>query len=184
MANELFFAHIQGSALVQLTNGQRILIGYAGGNGHPYTSIGKVLVNNHQLDSKKISMQSIRAWLLQHPQQITTLLNHNASFVFFKILPDHHPLGTQRVPLTPERSLAVDTRYLPLGAPLWLSTTIPIEKMQTKPFQHLVIAQDTGSAIQGIVRGDIYWGTGKKAEFIAGHMQQPGQYWILLPANN
>jgi len=179
---DVFFAQVQGSALVQLTNGHRIAIGYAGGNGHPYTSIGKVLVQANAIDQKNISMQTIRQWLTQHPGDAINLLNHNASFVFFKILPDHNPLGTQRVPLTPERSLAVDTHYLPLGVPVWLSTSIPQPGTQhVQPLQRLLIAQDTGGAIQGVVRGDIYWGAGKKAEFIAGHMQQPGKYWVLLP---
>lgn len=178
---DLFFAQVQGSVMVQLTNGERIVLGYAGGNGHPYTSIGKILVANKQIEQKKISMQSIRKWLARHPAESVKLLNHNASFVFFKILPDHNPLGTQRVPLTPERSLAVDTQYLALGTPIWLSTSIPASTKSPIALHRLLIAQDTGGAIQGIVRGDIYWGAGKKAEFIAGHMQQPGQYWVFLP---
>ncbi len=178
---DLFFAQVQGSALVQLTNGQRIAIGYAGGNGHPYTSIGKVLVAKKAIEQQNVSMQSIRRWLTEHPHEALNLLNQNASFVFFKILPDHNPLGTQRVPLTPGRSLAVDTRYLPLGTPVWLSSSIPLSANKTVALQRLLIAQDTGGAIQGIVRGDVYWGAGIKAEFIAGHMQQTGQYWVLLP---
>jgi membrane-bound lytic murein transglycosylase A len=126
-------------------------------------------------------MQSIRAWLIQHPQQAQALLNENASYVFFQILKTSSPLGTQKVPLTPGRSLAVDNRYIPFGAPLWLNTHRPDVKAQSVPLQRLLIAQDTGGAIKGAVRGDVYLGAGEEAAFIAGHMNSVGEYWILLP---
>ena len=110
-------------------------------------------------------------------------MDQNASFVFFKKLKTRSPLGTQRVPLTPRRSLAVDQRFIPLGVPLWVKTTYPNPKNPNEnlPFRHLMIAQDTGGAIRGIIRGDIYWGSGKDATYIAGHMKNAGRFWILLP---
>ncbi len=171
---ELFFAQIQGSAIVELTNHQRFIISYAANNGHRYTAIGKILRDEYGIPKEQISMQTIKYWLRQHPAKINTILNRNASYVFFKVLHNDDPLGAERIPLLPERSLAVDLHYIPLGAPLWLNTTAP-------NMQRLMIAQDTGGAIKGVVRGDVYWGTGDKAEYYAGHMQSPGQYWILLP---
>jgi membrane-bound lytic murein transglycosylase A len=179
---DVFFAHIQGSAMVQLTNQEKLLIGYAGNNGHPYTSIGKILIANHAIPKKAISMQTIRTWLAQHPEQVNTILNQNAAYVFFNILKDGQVLGTEHVPLTPKRSLAVDTHYIPLGAPVWLNTTLPSHnQIAKKPFQKLLIAQDTGAAIKGIVRGDIFWGEGNEAAYIAGQMHSQGEYWLLLP---
>lgn len=179
-AADVFFAQIQGSALVELPDHQQRLIGYAGDNGRVYTPIGKVLIDNKAIPRNEMSMQTIRAWLAQHPLQINTILNNNASYVFFKLLTTNAPLGTQHVPLTPQRSLAVDTRYIPLGAPLWLDTLLP-PTADKIAYQRLVIAQDTGGAIRGMIRGDIYWGAGDRAAFTAGHMNSPGQYWILLP---
>lgn len=171
---ELFFAQIQGSAIVELTNHQRFIISYAANNGHRYTAIGKILRDEYGIPKEQISMQTIKHWLKQHPQQSQAIMNRNASYVFFKILHSDDPYGAERVPLLAERSLAVDLRYIPLGAPLWLNTEAPA-------MQKLMIAQDTGGAIKGIVRGDVYWGTGNKAEYYAGHMQSNGQAWILLP---
>lgn len=177
---DVFFLQIQGSGIMQLQNGKKILIGYAGNNGQPYSSIGKFLVKYKDLDSEQISLQSIRTWLNQHPDQINTLLDQNPSYVFFKKLPNQVPLGTEQVPLTPQRSLAIDSTYLPLGIPLWLDTTLDSEKNKIL-FQHLLIAQDTGSGTKGVVSGDIYWGSGMDAENIAGHLKSRGRYWVLLP---
>jgi membrane-bound lytic murein transglycosylase A len=178
---DVFFAQIQGSAVVQLPRHQ-IVLGYASGNGQPYTAIGKVLTKDYLLKKTEISMQSIRAWLSAHPKQINTVLNKNANYVFFRILKGKEPLGSQQIPLTPERSLAVDTRFIALGTPIWLVTSIPNKKNNEKiPFQHLLVAQDTGGDIKGVVRGDIYWGAGERAAYIAGHMASPGEYWVLLP---
>jgi membrane-bound lytic murein transglycosylase A len=182
---DLYFAHVQGSALVQLPDGKRMVIGYAGNNGRKYTSIGKILVDHHGLPKSDVSMQSIRAWLVLHPKQMDSIFNQNESYVFFKILADHQVLGTEKVPLTPERSLAIDNSYIPFGAPLWLTTKVPDKTYHLdgaiKNLRRLVIAQDTGGAIKGVLRGDIYWGAGEKAAYIAGHMNSPGQYWLLLP---
>lgn len=181
---DVYFSQVQGSAIIELPNKKRFMIGYAGSNGRMYTAIGKILVANNELSIENVSMQSIRAWLIQHPKQINQLLNQNTSYVFFQILKDQLPLGTESVALTKERSLAVDNRYIPFGAPIWLNTHIPNyqSKISSIPFQSLLIAQDTGGAIKGVVRGDVYLGSGNKAEYIAGHMNSIGEYWILLPS--
>lgn len=182
---DLFFAQVQGSAIVELPNHEKFLIGYAGDNGYSYTAIGKILIQQHDLNPNGISMQSIRAWLQDHPDQVMSILNRDASYVFFKTLKNNNPLGTEHVELTDGRSLAVDTHFIPLGAPLWIDTEIPQKDNPDlrKPFQHLLIAQDTGGAIKGIIRGDIYFGAGDEATFLAGHMNNRGKYWILLPKN-
>lgn len=182
---DLFFAQIQGSAIVELPNKQRFLLGYASGNGQPYTSIGKLLVDRGAIVKEQVSMRTIKTWLKQHPQQKHALLNQNASYVFFHPLSQEAPTGTERVNLTPGHSLAVDTRFIPLGAPLWLDTTVPAKKSGVfKPYRHIVIAQDTGGAINGIIRGDVYWGAGERAAFYAGEMKSSGEYFIFLPRKN
>lgn len=180
---DVFFAQIQGSVIVELPNHKQILLGYAADNGKPYTSIGKALVANGAFSKASVSMQAIRNWLLKHPDQAIPTLNNDPSYVFFKLLTGTSPLGTEQVPLTPERSLAVDMRYIPLGTPVWLDTTIPQNSNSVKlmPYRHLLIAQDTGGAIKGVIRGDIYWGAGESAAENAGHMKASGQYWLLFP---
>lgn len=180
---DVFFAQIQGSAIIQYPNGQQAVINYATDNGRPYTAIGKVLIANKSLTKQEISMQTIRAWLMQHPDQINSILNQNASYVFFKLIANKDPLGSEQTSLSAGRSLAVDPQFIPLGAPIWMSTVIPqnTNKNALIPYRHLLIAQDTGGAIKGIVRGDIYWGAGENAAFMAGNMKSPGYYWILLP---
>lgn len=171
---DVAFAQIQGSAMVQLPDQSQFLIGYECANGRTYTAIGKVLLKSGALTPGHSSMQDIRAWLNQHPEQITATLNQNAAYVFFRVLPNQEPLGSQQTPLTPQRSLAVDRKYIPLGVPVWLD-------LASDSFQHLMIAQDVGGAIKGIIRGDVYWGGGETAELIAGHMKSQGSYWLLLP---
>ncbi len=178
---DIFFAQIQGSAVVELSNHEKFLIGYAGDNGRPYTAIGKVLLAKGYLEKNAVSMESIRAWLNTHPDQVKAILNQNASYVFFNIIKNGEALGTQHVPLTSRRSLAVDTHYIPLGVPVWLNTTLPRKLPGNDFFQQLLIAQDTGGAIKGIVRGDVFWGEGEEAAYTAGYMKSRGQYWILLP---
>ena len=180
---DLYFAQIQGSVVIELRDKRTLLLSYAGNNGYAYVSIGKWLVDHHEMARKIISMQTIRQWLKQHPDRIMFILNQNPSYVFFTLAKNGEPLGTQNVPLTPQRSLAVDMRYIPLGAPVWLNTSVPDAATQsTLPFRQLLIAQDSGGAIKGVVRGDVYWGFGEQAEYNAGHMQSRGQYWLLLPA--
>lgn len=174
---DLFFLHIQGSGMLKLPKGESVLVGYNGANGQPYYPIGHWFVDRHIFTPEKISMQVMRTWLRQHPQSIAPLLNRNAAYVFFKKLALKAPLGTEQVPLTSEYSLAVDTHFIPLGLPLWLYTRLPNQQV----FAHLMIAQDTGGAIKGAIRGDIYFGSGKRAEHIAGTMKSSGQYWALVP---
>jgi len=180
---DLFFAQIQGSAKVVFANGESVLLGYAGDNGHTYFPIGRVLVEKYGIDKNTISMQSIRNWLYGHPNQAESVLNSNPSYVFFRILRQSDPVGTEDVMLTPRRSLAIDTAYLPLGAPIWVNTAIPydIATHTYQRYRHLLIAQDTGGAIKGPIRADIYWGSGREANFLAGNMKSPGEYWVLLP---
>lgn len=183
---ERFFMQIQGSGSVLLSNGKTLLLGYAGQTGHRYYPIGRYLVQSGKIPVTQISMQTIRQWLQQHPNQAEHVMNMNPSFVFFKKLTTREPIGAEGIPLTPRRSLAIDPQIIPLGLPLWLNTYLPAlnrdhSKGQDEPFDRLMIAQDTGGAIQGPIRGDVFWGTGKRARWMAGHMQSTGCYWILLP---
>lgn len=179
---DVFFAQIQGSAIIDFPDHQQLLIGYDADNGHQYTAIGKVLLENHYLSKQDVSLQSIRTWLLQHPNQINDILNQDKSYVFFRVIGSGGPTGKEGIPLTPRGSLAIDNNYIPLGVPIWLNTNIPqMNNDQFSPFNQLLIAQDVGGAIKGIVRGDVYWGSGDEAAYIAGHMKSKGKYWMLLP---
>jgi membrane-bound lytic murein transglycosylase A len=188
---EAFFLQIQGSGRVRLPDGETIRIGYADQNGHPYASIGRYLVEQGELTVDQASMQGIQAWARANPARVATLLNQNPSFVFFRELPlgDRTrengneasyvgPIGALGVPLAAERSIAVDRRYVPLGAPVYLATTWPNSET---PLERLMIAQDTGGAIRGPVRADFFWGTGREAGRLAGRMRQDGRMWVLLP---
>ncbi len=177
---ELFFLQVQGSGRVALSDGRRVRVGYADQNGHPYQSIGRWLVEQGELKLEQASMQGIQAWARANPKRVSELLNANPSFVFFRELPDNGggPLGALGVPLTPGRSIAVDPRAIPLGAPVFLSTTQPLSE---QPMQRLVMAQDTGGAIKGAVRADFFWGFGAEAGAQAGRMRQKGEMWVLLP---
>lgn len=177
---ELFFLQIQGSGRIKLENGETLRVGYADQNGHPYRSIGKWLVDNGELTLDKASMQGIKDWGRRNPDRLPALLNANPSYVFFRDLSSQTagPIGALGVPLTPERSIAVDPRVIPLGAPVWLSTTRP---NSSEPLNRLVMAQDTGGAIRGNVRADFFWGFGDEAGKLAGAMKQKGRMWVLLP---
>jgi membrane-bound lytic murein transglycosylase A len=177
---ELFFLQVQGSGQIRLDTGERVRVGYGDQNGHPYRSIGRYLIDRGELTIEQASMQGIKAWAQQNPDKLAAVLNHNSSYVFFRELAANlpGPLGALGVPVTAGRSLAVDPRYVPLGAPVYLATTWP---NSTRPLQRLMQAQDTGSAIRGAVRGDYYWGYGEQAGVQAGRMQQRGRMWVLLP---
>ncbi|MDR3391094.1 MAG: murein transglycosylase A [Sulfuriferula sp.] len=177
---EAFFLQIQGSGRVQLPDGSMMRVGYADQNGYPYRSIGRVLVDRGELSMDQVSMQGIKAWGKKHPDKLAELLAQNPSFVFFKVLPDANggPLGALGVPLVDGRSIAVDTRAIPLGVPVWLATTEP---SSTVAMNRLVLAQDTGGAIRGNVRADFFWGFGDAAGKQAGMMKQTGRMWVLLP---
>ncbi len=179
-----FFLEIQGSGQLRLPDGETVRVGYADQNGQPYRAIGRDLVEFGALTKEQVSMQAIREWLAAHPDQAPAIMARNRSFVFFRELPAQAqaagPLGAQNVPLTPGRSLAVDRKYLPLGAPVWLDATVPHPKGEV-PLRRLLVAQDTGGAIRGPVRGDVFWGAGPEAEHLAGHMKHEGRLFVLLP---
>lgn len=179
-AVDAFFLHIQGSGRIVLPDGATILVGYAAANGHPYTAIGGELVARGELAREAVTMQSIRDWLAAHPAEAKAVMGLNASFIFFRELEGDGPLGTQGVVLTPGRSLAVDTRFVPLGTPVWIDTVDPIA-LET-PLRRLMVAQDTGGAIRGPLRGDVFWGNGDAAAARAGRMQSEARLFVLLPA--
>ncbi len=177
---DLFFLQIQGSGRIELEDGKRVKIGYAEQNGHPYASIGKKLVDMGELKLEEASMQGIKNWAEKNPERLAVLLGHNPSYVFFRELPDtlSGPLGALGVPLTNEYSIAVDPRSIPLGVPVFLSTTQP---NKPEALNRLVFAQDTGGAIKGAVRADFFWGFGELAGIKAGSMKQSGRLWVLFP---
>jgi membrane-bound lytic murein transglycosylase A len=179
---DAFFLEIQGSGRVTLPSGETIRIGYSDQNGYPYRSIGKYLVDQGILTVEQATTQGLRQWLLTNPDRMQQVLNANPSYVFFredKVLdPSQGPKGALGLPLTPLRSVAVDPRYIPLGAPVFLSTTYPASDA---PLQRLVLAQDTGGAINGAIRADFFWGMGPDAGESAGKMRQQGRLWLLWP---
>jgi membrane-bound lytic murein transglycosylase A len=177
---DLFFLQIQGSGIVQLESGAQIPVGYADQNGHSYQSIGRLLIERGELTPDKASMQGIKDWARNNLDKLPELLNSNPSYVFFRELPAGlpGPIGALGVPILAERSLAIDPKHIPLGAPLFLSTTYPNSE---KPLKRMMIAQDTGGAIKGGVRADFYWGAGHQAGRQAGAMKQRGRIWVLLP---
>jgi membrane-bound lytic murein transglycosylase A len=185
---EAFFLQIQGSGRVRLAEGGVLRVGYADQNGHPFRSIGRLLVERGELPLEKASMQGIKDWGRRNPDKLFALLDENPSYVFFREVPAalpgtpeaeiDGPIGTLGVPLLRERTLAVDPRSIPLGAPVFLATTQPLS---TRPLQRLMLAQDTGGAIRGAVRADYFWGFGDEAGRQAGRMKQDGRMWLLWP---
>ncbi len=181
-AVDAFFVQIQGSGLVEMADGSLMRIGYDGQNGHPYYAIGRELIKIGALNKGEVSMQSIRQWLDENPDQADDIMNTNASYVFFKEISGDGPIGAQGVALTEQRSLAVDRTLVSYGLPLWVDIEHP-DKAQPN-LTRMMIAQDTGGAIIGAVRGDVFWGHGKYAEEMAGKMNSKGRYWALLPREN
>lgn len=177
----LFFLHIQGSGRVQLPDGTMLRVGYVDQNGYPYVAIGRTLVERGVLKAEEVDMPAIRAWLAANPDQAASVLQSNPSYIFFAPrdanLPG--PLGALEVPLLPERAAAVDPKHIPLGSPVWVDTTLPTDNV---PYRRLLFALDTGGAIKGPVRADIFFGHGRDAEAHAGRMKQPGRIYVLLPA--
>lgn len=167
--------HIQGSGRIRLEDGTTLRLAVAGTNGHKFVGIGKILREYGVVEDT--SMPTVRAWLKANPEQGRTFMAQNPRYVFYRPIGGEGPVGTEGVPLTPERSLAVDPKFVPLGVPLFLDTVEP----SGKPLRRLVMAQDTGSAIKGVVRGDFFWGPGEAAFEKAGRMKSAGRYWILLP---
>ena len=177
---ESFFLEIQGSGVIKFEDGSTTQVGYADQNGHPYRSLGLALIRQGELKRHKVSMQSIKAWAKKNKRKLQKFLNANPSTVFFRELPRGlpGPIGALGVPISSERSVAIDRKFIPLGAPIFLTTTEPNSNVS---LNKLMIAQDTGGAINGGVRADFYWGQGKNAGSRAGSMKQSGEIWVMLP---
>lgn len=183
---EAFFLQIQGSGRVQLPDGKMIRLAYADHNGRPYASIGRWLADRGEMPLAQTSMQNIKAWARQNPNRVQEMLNANPAMVFFReeavagaeAGADFGPKGAYGIPLAAQRAIAVDTRYVPLGTPVYLATTMPAS---SQPLRRVVFAQDTGAAIKGAARTDFYWGFGHEAGALAGRMKQNGEMWVLWP---
>lgn len=177
-----FFLQIQGSGRVKLTNGKEIFIGYAGKNGHSYASIGKIMREEKILPEDEITFFTIRQWLYDNPDKAFAMMENNPSYVFFKKR-KKAATGATGVVLTPWRSIAVDSKHIPYGLPVYMEGTLPLRPQDEEqvPFNRLMIAQDTGGAIRGPVRADVFFGPGQEAEFMAGNMKDPGIYTLLVP---
>jgi membrane-bound lytic murein transglycosylase A len=184
---DAFFLQVQGSGRIVLDDGTVVRAAYAGQNGWPYTPIGAVLLERGELTREEISLQSIRGWLQTHPDEAEAVMDTNESYVFFSEQPIGDPtlgaLGAEGVPLTPGASLAVDRSVHALGVPVWLQGSAPDAdpRQPDRAFNSLLVMQDTGGAIKGVVRGDVYWGYGADAQSIAGRMKHPGRLTVLLP---
>jgi len=178
---ESFFAHIQGSVRVLLDDGRLMRLNYAAANGQPYYAVGRWLIDRNIVSKEEMSMDRIREWMERNPKEGEELRRRNKSYVFFREMSGDGPLGAQGVVLTAGRSLAVDRAFLPLGVPLWLDLDDPAEG--NGKLRRLVVAQDTGGAIRGPVRGDLFWGFGPEAADRAGMMKDRGTYYMLLPRN-
>ncbi|MGZ8273982.1 MAG: murein transglycosylase A [Burkholderiaceae bacterium] len=179
---DAFFLHVQGSGRIQLDDGRTTRVGYGDSNGHPYRSIGRWLVDQGELTIDQASMQGIKGWAALNPQRLNQLLAQNPSFIFFRELPLGDPAagpkGALGAPLTPHASLAVDTRFIPLGAPVMLRSTDPSTGVA---FTRPMMAQDTGAAIRGALRFDYFWGFGAEAGERAGRQKHEGSAWVLTP---
>ena len=175
---DAFFLHVQGSGRVALPDGSTMRVGFAGSNGRTFYAIGRALIDEGKVPRDRASMQGIRTWLRGNPQKAVAMMQRNPRYIFFRRIDGEGPIGAQGVALTAGRSLAVDPAFLPLGAPLWLDTTWPASD---RPLRRLMVAQDSGSAIKGPVRGDFFWGAGEPALAQAGRMRQRGAYYLLLP---
>jgi membrane-bound lytic murein transglycosylase A len=183
---DLFFLQIQGSGRIYLSNGNFIRVHYHGSNGRPYRSIGRLLIDQGKIPAEEMSMQRLKAYLQAHPEEADAVLNHNPSYVFFKT-ETSGPIGAIGVDLTPGRSVAVDRRVFPMAAPAFLKTQIPVVDGSGRidrwmDFSAFALNQDTGGAIRGPGRVDIFWGNGPYAEIAAGHMQQMGSFYLLVLA--
>ena len=182
-AIDAFFLHIQGSGRVRLVEGGEMRVGYAEQNGRKYVAVGQELIRRRALSRQNVSMQSIRAWLEANASEAEAVMNLNPSYIFFRELKGPGPIGAMGVPLTAGRSLAIDRHHLPLGAPMWLDGAAP-NPDPARPdevVRRLMVAQDTGGAIKGGLRGDVFWGHGKDGREIAGRMKHRGRLFLLLP---
>jgi membrane-bound lytic murein transglycosylase A len=181
---DVFFMEIQGSGVLRFPDGRERRVGYAASNGRPYRAIGRLLVDEGRLDRAAVSMQAIRAWLRAHPEERRRVLEFNESYVFFRPL-DGPPVGHLGVPLTPTRSIATDARLFAPAALAFLRTERPVRRpdgsVRWEPLARFVLNQDTGGAIRGAGRVDVFWGRGEEAELAAGLMKQPGALYLLIP---
>jgi membrane-bound lytic murein transglycosylase A len=184
---QVFFLHIQGSGRVRLDNGAFVRLAYAGQNGRPYTPVGRVLIEQGAVDRSQMSMQAIRSWMQTHADAARSVMESDQSFVFFKLTPLGDPAlgspGSEGVALTPEASIAVDEHLHALGAPFFVAANAPDPdpSKPERPLNRLFVAQDTGGAIKGAARADVFWGFGHNAESTAGRMKSTGQLFVLLP---
>jgi membrane-bound lytic murein transglycosylase A len=176
---DAFFLQIQGSGRIRLEDGRVVRVGYDGQNGLPYVAVGRLLIERGEIPREKLTMGSIRKWMQAHPEAGAALRRENPSYVFFRVVKGDAPIGAQEVGLTPERSLAVDRAFVPLGVPVWLAACEQF--IPNMPVRRLVVAQDTGGAIKGPVRGDLFWGSGGAAGDRAGEMNARGRDYLLLP---
>ena len=179
---DAFFLQIQGSGRVRLQDGSTVRLAFADVNGRPYRAIGRYLVDRGEMTVEQATAPALREWLQQHPERQQEVFNQNPSVVFFReeriADPTQGPRGSLGVPLTPGRSVAIDPRWLPQGSPLFLATTDPLTAL---PLQRMVVAQDTGGAIRGAIRADLFWGWAEPAADAAGRMRAPGSMWLLWP---
>lgn len=176
---DLFMAQVQGSARVRLTDGTFTRINYAANNGYNFVAIGRLMLERNLIPPAQASAQGMRAWMKANPDAAAKLMRENPRYIFFRENTGPGPIGAHGAVLTPGRSLAVDPAYVPLGALVWLDTVQP--GTTDAPLRRLMVAQDTGNAIKGAVRGDVYFGSGEPALADAGRMKQPGRYFVLLP---
>ena len=180
----LYFLHVQGSGVINLQNGEKVRIGFAAKNGREYVSLGKKLIERGVFTKDELTADRLASWMYKNPDEAESLMKENPSYIFFKLMHgEDGPIGGEGVALTPGRSLAVDKRYIPYGVPLWLQ--VEPRKLGNgvvaDATRRLVISQDTGSAIRGVVRGDVFFGAGKEAEKQAGLMSNQGSYVMFLP---
>jgi membrane-bound lytic murein transglycosylase A len=184
-AAEAFIIHVQGSTRIRLPGGEVLRIGYAGRNGHPYTSIGRILVENGAIGRDEMSLERLLSWLKEHPDEAREIMRRNRSYIFFTridaLSPEDGPIGGAGIPLTPGRSLAVDRQLWRYGLPFWLDGTVPDFDGEERLLRRLMIAQDTGSAIVGPARGDFFAGTGEAAGRQAGLIRHRPRFVVLLP---
>jgi membrane-bound lytic murein transglycosylase A len=177
-----FFLQIQGSGRVHMDDGSVLRVGYDGKNGFKYVAIGRTLIDRGYIAKEDMSAQAIKKWLYDNPDKMFEVMNQNPSYVFFREIGEDGPIGAQGVALTPLRSLAVDKKFVPYGAPVFVDVEINGAAKEEKSFKKLLIAQDTGGAIRGPVRGDLFFGYGDNAEELAGYQNNLGKYFILLPS--
>lgn len=179
---DLFFMQIQGSGKVKLKDGRVVRLTFAGRNKQPFVAISNPMLDRGLLSRSEFNAAGVRDWLKKNPEKADEIMNLNPAFTFFEIFHGEYVVGAQGVPLTPERSMAVDSDVIPYGLPIWLNTSIK-KKDKKEKYNHLMVAQDTGSAIKGVVRGDIFFGFGNDAEEKAFYTASSGRYFILLPIN-